>query len=102
MDVRRRQPIGIELVKRGIVSQNDIQTALDYQKQNPNEKLGDIIHNLNLCGEQDLLDAIGDVFGEKTMLLRPSDVKIKVDEYISPDILRQNSAVLFDVEDRKS
>ena len=44
MDVNRRQPIGIELVKRGVVSQAEIKTALDYQKQHPDAKLGDIIH----------------------------------------------------------
>ena len=29
MDMRRRQPIGVELVKRGIVTENDIQKALE-------------------------------------------------------------------------
>ena len=32
MDMRRRQPIGVELVKRGIVTENDIQKALEYQR----------------------------------------------------------------------
>ena len=32
MDNRRTQPIGIELVKRGIVKEEDINKALDYQK----------------------------------------------------------------------
>ena len=102
MDTRRRQPIGIELVKRGIVTEEQIQTALDYQKNHPREKLGDIIHSLNLCDEEKLIKAIGEIFGEKTMLITPSDVKVKIDEYISSDVLKQNSAVLFDVEDRKS
>lgn len=35
----RRQPIGIELAKRGVVNEEQIRTALDYQKQHPNEKL---------------------------------------------------------------
>ena len=102
MDVKRRQPIGIELVKKGVVREDQIQTALDYQKNHPREKLGDIIHDLKLCDEKRLLDAIGEIFGEKTMLISASDVRVKIDEYISPDILRQNSAVLFDVEDGKA
>lgn len=102
MDNRRRQPIGIELVKRGIVDEEQIQTALDYQKDHPREKLGDIIHDLNLCNEEKLIKAIGEVFGEKTMILTSSDVKVKNDEYISGDVLKQNSAVLFDVEDGKA
>ena len=38
MEVRRRQPIGVELVKRGIVSENAIENALEYQKQHPSKK----------------------------------------------------------------
>ena len=102
MDNKRRQPIGIELVKRGVVNEEQIQTALDYQKNHPREKLGDIIHDLKLCDEEKLIRAIGEIFGERTMLISPSDVKVKIDEYISTDVLKQNSAVLFDVEDGRA
>ena len=40
MDEKRRQPIGVELVKRGIVTENDINNALDYQRTYPSKKLG--------------------------------------------------------------
>ena len=38
-----KQPLGIELVKRGIVTQSDISTALEYQSNNSGEKLGEIV-----------------------------------------------------------
>ena len=69
MDTKRRQPIGIELVKRGILTEDQIQRALDYQKVHPKEKLGDIIHSLKLCNDYQLLNAIGEIFGEKTMVI---------------------------------
>ena len=102
MDVKRRQPIGIELVKKGIVGEEQISRALEYQKAHPKEKLGDIIHDLGLCDSQKLLQAIGEIFGEKTMLITPHDVKVKMEEYISPDVLRQNNAILFDVQDGRA
>ena len=37
------QPLGIELVKRGIVTEEDIGRALDYQKAEPKKKIGDIL-----------------------------------------------------------
>ena len=43
MDMRKRQPIGVELVKRGIVTEKDIEKALEYQREHPNRKLGDNI-----------------------------------------------------------
>ena len=102
MDTKRRQPIGIELVKKGILTENQIQTALDYQKVHPKEKLGDIIHNLKLCNDFQLLNAIGDIFNEKTMFLSKADVKVPMEDYISLDVLRKNNAVLFDVEDGRA
>ena len=39
MEQKRRQPLGIELVKRGIVTEEDIERALDYQKAEPRKKL---------------------------------------------------------------
>ena len=32
MEMKRRQPIGVELVKRGVVTENDINRALEYQR----------------------------------------------------------------------
>ena len=47
MDLKRRQPIGVELVKRGIVTENDIEKALEYQREHPKKKLGDILYILS-------------------------------------------------------
>lgn len=38
VDMKRRTPIGIELVRRGLVTENDIQKAIEYQKANPRKK----------------------------------------------------------------
>lgn len=91
----RRQPIGIELVRRGLITQQDIQKALDYQKDHPDKKMGDILYILRVCDAYQLIQAIGDIFGEKAMLLTPQDVKIKVEDYVSMDVVRQNRAIPF-------
>ena len=44
----KRQPIGVELVKRGIVTENDVQTALIEQKKSPNKKIGEILKEMNV------------------------------------------------------
>ena len=36
--MEKRQPIGIELVKRGIATEVDIEKALDYQKSHQVKK----------------------------------------------------------------
>ncbi len=94
-----RQPLGIELVKRGIVTQDDIARALEYQKDNPNEKLGDILYKLRVTDPQKLLNAIGEILDEKVILLKQEDIKIKIDNYISLDVAREDQAIPFEIKD---
>ena len=58
MAERRRGPIGIELVRRGLIGENDINRALEYQKEHPNKKITEIINILNLCDEHLLIQAL--------------------------------------------
>jgi hypothetical protein len=64
MAAKKTIPLGIELVKRGVLTENDIQRALEYQKSNPKKKLGDIINILKLCPEETLCKAMGNILGE--------------------------------------
>ena len=89
MDLKRRQPIGVELVKRGIVNEKDIERALDYQKQHPNVKIGDCLYELDVCDPYMLITAIGEILGEKGILLSRNNIKIDIQEYISLDIAKK-------------
>ena len=88
MDNKRKGPIGIELVRRGIVSESDINKALDYQKDNPDKKIIDIINELEICDEYELIEALGDILDEKAIVLNISDIKLNIPEYISMDVVR--------------
>ena len=101
MGSQRTQPIGIELVKRGIVTESDIDKALDYQSLHPSKKLGDILYELKVCDPHVLIEAIGDILGEKSIFLTPQDIKINVLDYISLDIAKANKAIPFDIESGK-
>ena len=97
MDSRRRGPIGIELVKRGILTQADIDKALEYQRRNPNKKIIDIISILNLCDQFVLLQVLGEILNEKTMMFSVGDVKIDVKKYISLDMAKKYQAIPFEI-----
>ena len=101
MDVRKRQPLGIELVKRGIVTENDIETALQEQRRNPNKKIGEILNNLQVCDSNKLISAIGDILGVKGIILTQNSIKLEVLDYISLEIARKNKVVPFDIENGK-
>lgn len=101
MDIRRRQPIGVELVKRGVVTQEDIENALEYQKDHPNKKLGDILYILNVCDPEKLINAIGDIFGTKGIVLNARNMKAKLTDYLSLDVAKKNKAIPFEVTSGK-
>lgn len=95
-----RQPLGIELVKRGIVSQQDIENALEFQRTHPSEKLGDILFEQNATGDvEGLLKNIGEILDEKTIMLTNYDIQVNVFDYISSDLMKQYLAVPFEVEE---
>ena len=99
MATNQRQPLGIELVRRGIVKQEDIREALEYQKTHNKEKLGDILNDLKLANPRVLLDAMGEILGEKVFYLTETDVKIDITRYISLDIAKESNVVPFEVQD---
>ena len=101
MDDKRRGPIGIELLKRGIVNEEDINRALEYQKENPNKKIIEIINTLSLCDECSLIQALGDILDEKAIILTQSDVKINPSDYISIDVIKNNKAIPFEITGNK-
>ena len=96
-----KQPLGIELVKKGIVSEADIERALDYQKMHPRKKIGDILNILKICEPITLINAIGEILDEKAIYLQENDVKLNILEYISLDIAKQNRAIPFEISSGK-
>ena len=97
MELKRRMPIGVELVKRGIVTENDIEKALEYQRNHPNIKLGDILHILNACDSEILIQNIADILGEKGVVLTSTTLKIRPTEYLSIDVCKKNKCIPFEV-----
>ena len=101
LDMRKRQPIGVELVKRGVVKEQDIENALQYQREHPNKKLGDILYIIEACEPTKLIEAIGDIVGTKGILLTSKTIKLKFTNYISIDIAKKNKAIPFEIVNGK-
>jgi len=92
-----KAPIGVELVRRGLVTENDINEAIAYQKEHPNKKLGDILNILNLCPQRELINAMGEILGEKVMILRPENISVDISKYFSMEVAKSCKAVLFEI-----
>ena len=97
IDMRKRGPIGLELVRRGIITEDDINRAIEFQRKNPKKKIGDILDILRLCDPNVLIDALGEILDEKPILLDIGNVSLNVTEYMSIDIIKQNKAIPFEI-----
>lgn len=101
METNKRGPIGIELVRKGLITQEDINKALEYQKKNPQMRIVEIIRTLNLCDEYALLEALGEILGEKPILITQNDIQITINKYISLDVANKYKAVPFQISGSK-
>lgn len=101
MDIKRNMPIGVELVRRGIVTEGQINTAVEYQKTHRKMKLGEILREVTDCDEKLLIETIGEIFGEKGIVLNESDISLNIEEYISADVAKECKAIPFEISQGK-
>ena len=97
MEGNKRQPLGVELVRKGVVTETEVNQAIEYQKSHRKMKLGEILRNISNCDEEVLIEAIGDVLGEKGMLLTDENIDLNIEDYISLDVAKECKAVPFEI-----
>ena len=96
-----KQPLGIELVKRKIVTGEDIEKALKYQQEHRDRKLGDILYILKVADSKKLMEAVSDIIGEKGVILDYDKISAELIEYIPFDVMKKNKSVPFDMDNGK-
>ena len=92
----KKVPMGIELVRRKIVTEADVKEALRYQKEHPNTKIGEALAELPTVDQKALVQAMSEILGEKVIIMRPDLVHINVSKYMSIDIAKRNKVIPFD------
>lgn len=95
MEGNKRQPLGVELVRKGIVTEAEVNQAIEYQKAHRKMKLGEILRSFSKCDPQILIEAIGEILGERGILLNADDIEINMEDYISLDVAKECKAVPF-------
>lgn len=101
MEKSKKMPIGVELVRKGVVTEEQINEAIEYQKTHRKMKLGEILKEITDCDEAVLINAIAEILGEKGVALKYSDIKIDIEDYISLDIVKDCKAVPFEIDQGK-
>ena len=97
MGTNRKMPIGVELVRKGIVTEEEVNAAIEYQKSHRKMKIGEILRNVSNCDERVLIEGIAEILGEKGIILNYEDIGLKVEEYISLDLAKECKAIPFNI-----
>ena len=93
-----KNPLGIELVKRGIVKGSDIEKALEYQQKHQNRKIGDILYIQKAANPEKLINALADIMGVKGIYIEYDNIRIEPTDYVPLDVMKRNKAIPFEVE----
>ena len=94
--VKKNVPLGVFLIRKNLITERDIDTALAYQKEHPEKKIGEIFHTLNLCSDDELLKALAERLGCKHYILPKNTFeKFNIADYIPLDTMRQSKVVPF-------
>ena len=92
----KKVPLGLELVKRNVATEADIKEAIRYQKEHPGVRIGEALYELKTVDEKALVQAMGEILGERVIIMRPEIVNINISKYISIDIAKKNKVIPFD------
>ena len=90
-------PVGLELVKRGVLTDTEVKKALEYQVLHPGMRLVDIIEKLGITDRKLLLEETGKIFGVEGIDIKPEDITVSITEYYPLDIAKITKAIPFAV-----
>lgn len=95
-----KTPIGVLLIRKGLIKESDIDKAIEYQKSHRGVKLGEVFHILKVCDDQALLNTIGESTGYKPIMLDPV-LNFPFTQYISLDIVKQHKVIPFEINENR-
>lgn len=90
----KKNPLGVDLINEGLITEEQLNEALAYQKNHPELKIGEIVDVLNLCDKTELLRVLSQKLDVKDVTLS-DDMDIDYTKYLSRDTVINFKAFPF-------
>lgn len=100
MEMKKR-PIGVELLSKGIITENDIDTVLSYQRTHPELQFGEILYVLGIVPASTILEVIAERNECKSIVLSKSIIKLTPTKYFTSDYIKTNKVMPFMADNEK-
>lgn len=96
----RKNPIGLEFIKKGLLTDTQVTRVLEYQKDHRDLKFGEIVDILDMCDKSELLEVLAGKLQYEGVML---DGKLEITpvDYLPRDIIINYKALPFNLEGNK-
>ncbi len=88
--------LGQLLINSGLITEKQLETALNEQKENPSDKLGTVLIRLNFLDEQKLVNFLGKQFNLPTIDLSNFEIDNQIKDLIPGDTARKHRLIPID------
>ena len=93
----KKNPIGVDMVSAGLITEEQLNEALSYQKNHPDMKIGEIVDMLKMCDKKKLLAIISEKLGVKAVVL-DNNIDIDYAQFLSRDTVINYKAFPFELD----
>ena len=93
----KKNPIGIEFIKRGLLTESQVDRVLQYQKEHKDLKFGEIVDILDMCDKEALLETLSEKVQVNPVFLE-KELKINPVKYLPRDVIINYKVMPFDIE----
>ena len=92
----KKNPIGVDIVNSKLITEQQLNEALTYQKNHPELKLGEVIDVLNMCDKMQLLQVLSEKLDVKVVVL-DENTNIDYTKFLSRDTVINLKAFPFEL-----
>lgn len=93
----KNNPIGVDIVNSKLITEQQLNEALTYQRNHPDLKLGEVVDVLNMCDKRQLLEVLSKKLDIKAVVLDES-TDIDFTKFLSRDTVINSKAFPFELD----
>jgi type IV pilus assembly protein PilB len=96
----KKNPIGLEFIKRGLLTETQVSRVLEYQKDHRDLKFGEIVDILDMCDKSLLLEVLAMKLQLEGVML-DGELSIEPTQYLPRDVIINYRALPFAINGKK-
>jgi type IV pilus assembly protein PilB len=93
----KKNPIGVEFIKKGLLTDDQVDRVLQYQKEHKELKFAEIVDILDMCDKNELLETLS-MKVQVTPVMLDGNLDINPVKYIPRDIIINYKVMPFAIE----